>query len=69
MSDNNKKYRLDRTAFQAMTFEEADDHYGYWKYKSFAERIDAAFYLIHQVYGTNKSTPLEKAVFSRRKNK
>jgi hypothetical protein len=69
MGDEKKKYRLDRTSFKAMTFEEADNHYGFWRHKSFAERMDAAFYLIHQVYGTNKSTPLDKTVFSCRKNK
>ena len=69
MKDPNNKYQFDKTAFKATTFEEADNHYGYWKNKSYSERLDAAFYLIHQVYGTTSKTPLDKTVFSQRKNK
>jgi hypothetical protein len=31
---NEKKYKLDRTVLQSMTFEEADDHVTCWKNKT-----------------------------------
>ncbi|HSZ85790.1 MAG TPA: hypothetical protein VK787_07150 [Puia sp.] len=69
MSDDKNKYRLDKTAFQAMTFEEADNHYGYWKGRSLKERWDAGCYLSMQMYGCDKNTPLDKTVFNKRKHK
>lgn len=68
MSEN-KKYRLDKTAFQAMTVQEADNHYGYWKTKSHNERLEAACYLINQFYGTTPQTPVDKSIFTKRKHK
>lgn len=65
----NNTYHLDKTAFSKMSFEEANNHYGYWKDKSLKERVDAGFYLIYQMYGVNKDTPLDKTVFSKRKHK
>ncbi len=69
MSDELKKYRLDKTAFRAMTVEEADEHGLYWRNKSHKERLEAACYLINQFYDTTPQTPLDKTVFSKRKHK
>jgi hypothetical protein len=69
MSDEDKKYRIDKTAFRAMTVQEADDHYGYWKNKSHKERLEAACYLINQFYDTTPKTPVDKTVFTKRKHK
>jgi hypothetical protein len=69
MDDASKKYTIDKTAFQAMTLQEADRHYGYWKNKSMKERLDAACYLINQFYRTNPHTPIDKNVFTKRKHK
>jgi hypothetical protein len=66
--DSGKKYKMDKTAFKVSTFEEADNHYGFWKNKSMKERFDAAFYLIQQAYGTTNSTRLDRTVFSKRKH-
>lgn len=60
-----KKYRLDKTAFKGMTFEEADEHYSYWKDKSYEERIDAAFFLINQIYKITPSTKLDRTIFEK----
>ena len=68
MDDDKKKYKFDKTAFQAMTFEEADNHYGYWKNKSLKERWDAGCYLSMQMYGCDKNTPLDKTAFNKRKH-
>lgn len=62
-----QKFRLDRTAFKATNATEADDHVSYWLDKSLKERLEAAFYLINQVYGTTNQTKLDRTVFSVRK--
>jgi hypothetical protein len=62
------KYRLDRTAFKIQTFEEANNHYRFWKNKSYSERLDAAFFLINTVYNTSPFTRLNRTVFSKRKH-
>ncbi len=69
MSNEPKKFRLDKTAFQGMTFEEADNHYGNWKNKSQRERLEAACFLINQFYGTTPQTPIDKTIFTKRKHK
>ena len=69
MSEDNNPYRFDKTAFQAMTFEEADNHYGSWKNKSLKERLNAGSYLSMQMFGCNKHTPMDKTVFDKRKHK
>jgi hypothetical protein len=63
-----KKYRLDKTAFAAQTAEQADNHYAYWKNKTPHERLDAAFYLINRFYGITPKTKLDRSVFSKRKH-
>jgi hypothetical protein len=68
MSEDNNPYRFDKTAFRAMTVEEADNQYGYWKDKSLKERWDAGCYLSMQMYGCDKNTPMDKTVFSKRKH-
>lgn len=65
---SSKNYPLDKTAFQAMTLREADNHYDYWKDKSLKERLNAACYLINQFYGTTPQTPIDKTVFTKRKH-
>jgi hypothetical protein len=59
---------MDKSVFKASTFEEADNHYGFWKNKSMKERLDAAFYLIQQAYGTTNLTRLDRTFFSKRKH-
>jgi hypothetical protein len=68
MGGENKKYRLDKTAFQAMSVEEADAHYSTWKHKSHKERLEAACYLIEQFYGVTTKTPVDKTIFTKRKH-
>lgn len=68
MNDESKKYRLDKTAFQAMNVEEADNHYAHWKNKTLKERLDAACYLINSFYNITPQTPIDKTVFTKRKH-
>jgi hypothetical protein len=69
MSSSNNEYRLDRTAFKAQTFEEANDHCTYWQQKTLTERLQAAQYLIKSAYGLlNKDfPPMDRTFFSTRK--
>jgi len=62
------KCYIDKNEFKALSFVEADNHYGYWKNKSMKERLDTACYIIQQVYGTANSTSLDRTVFSKRKH-
>ena len=57
MSDADNKYRLDKTAFAVMSFEESDNHYGHWKNKSYSERLDAAFFFDSSVIWYYKQDP------------
>ena len=69
MKDETNKYRLDKSVFKATTVEKADHHYSHWKNKTHKERLEAAFFLINQFYGTTPQTPLDKTVFTKRKHK
>lgn len=44
------EYRLDRTAFKAQGFADADDHFAYWKDRTPTERLRAATYLIRSAW-------------------
>ena len=66
--EKDNKYKLDKTSLTAMTFEEADDHVIYWKNKSESERLDAACFIINQIF---EVTPFDKVDFTftnKRKN-
>lgn len=63
-----KTKRLDKTAFSSQSYQEADDHTSFWKTKTPGERLEAAFRLINQIYGTTNQTPLDRTVFSMRKH-
>jgi hypothetical protein len=62
-----QKFRLDKTAFRATNVKDADDHVTDMKDKTYIERLEAAWFLINQVYGTNSKTRLDRTVFSQRK--
>ena len=68
MPDKKNEYKFDRTAFAAMTFDEANNHYKTWKDNSHSERLRAATYLINQSYSTTNQTPLDRGIFSKRKH-
>ena len=56
-----EKYRLERTVLKSMTAEEADDHVTYWNNKTESERLNAACFIINQIFGV---TPFDKIDFS-----
>lgn len=63
------EYRFDKTAFKAMTFEEADMANIYGIDTSYGERLRQAWYLISIAYGFDIENPpkLDRTVFSSRK--
>ena len=63
-----QKFRLDKTAFKATNAEEADNHVADLQNKIYKERLEAAWALIHQAYGTTAETKLDRTVFSKRKH-
>jgi len=52
-----KEYQLERQILQSTTFEQADDHVTYWNDKTETERLNAACFIIHQIFNT---TPFDK---------
>ncbi len=65
MSEN--QYKLDRTYVSSMTFEEADDHTTYWLDKTEDERLNAACFLINQLYGVTPHTKVDRTIIECRK--
>ncbi len=63
-------YRLDKSAFKAQTFEEADDNKNYWLEKTSEERLKAAWYLISCAFNFPLSNPprIDRKAFSCRKH-
>jgi hypothetical protein len=61
------KFRLDRTAFSATNAKDANNRVSYWENKTYAERLEAAFYLIYKSYGIDPNTRIDKNFFAIRK--
>ncbi|MBY0476105.1 MAG: hypothetical protein K2Q24_00520 [Chitinophagaceae bacterium] len=70
MSDHSKKYRLDKTAFQAMSVEEADDYMRDYSNYSWKERLKVSHYLTSLAYGFDADHPpkMDKTIFSKSKH-
>lgn len=68
MSQETDRFCIDKTVFRAMKIEDAANHRRFWIDKSMKERLDAAFYLIQQFYGTTPLTKIDMSVFSKRKH-
>ena len=66
MDDNN--YKMDRSLVKGQSFEEADDHVSYWLEKTPLERLNAACFIINQVYGVTPQTKVEKTLVIARKH-
>lgn len=58
-------FKLDRTAFKAQTHAQASDKYAYWKTKTLAERLSAAYYLnsVAYNYPINDPPKLDRSFF------
>ena len=63
-----KEYKLDRTVLKSMTFEEADDHVSYWNNKSGYERLNAACFIINQIFNVSPSDKVDLRFTDKRKH-
>ena len=64
---SNNEYKIDRSLVTALSFEEADDHVSYWLDKTEDERLNAACFLITQVYNVTPQTQVDRTVIDQRK--
>ncbi len=60
-------YRLDRTKVTSLTFNEADDHINYWLEKTEDERLNAACFIINQIFGVTPQTKVDRTITDKRK--
>lgn len=60
-------YRLKREKVTSLTFSEADDHINYWSGKTEDERLNAACFIINQIFGVTQETKVNRNIIDRRK--
>lgn len=60
-------YRLDRSKVTSLTFNEADDHVNYWTCKTEDERLNAACFIINQIFDVTPQTKVDRNITNRRK--
>ena len=66
MDNASKKYRLDKTAFRAMTVQEADDYMRDYRKYNWKERLKISYYLTSLAYCFDINNPpkMDKTVFT-----
>lgn len=62
------QYKLDRNVLTAMTVEEADDHVTSWKDKSAGERLNAACFIINQIFDVTPFSRIDLTFTDKRKH-
>ena len=62
------QYKLEKTELKSMTFEEADDHVTYWNNKTEDERLNAACFIINQIFGVTPSDKIDFTYTDKRKH-
>lgn len=67
MKEKNK-YKLDKSILTSMTLKEADNHVNYWDKKSESDRLDAACFIINQIFGVSPSDKVDFAFTDKRKH-
>ncbi len=60
-------YRLDRTKVTSLTFNDADDHVNYWLERTEDERLNAACFIINQIFGVTPQTKVDRTINDKRK--
>lgn len=61
-------YPLDRTSVTKISFGEANDHTNYWADKTEDERLNAACFIINQIFGVTPETKVDRTKTDRRKH-
>jgi hypothetical protein len=60
---NEEKYQVDRNEVNALSFNEANDHTGYWADKTEDERLNAACFIINQIFGVTSQTKIDRTLY------
>lgn len=63
-----EKYKLDRTVLRSMTVEEADDRVTFWNNKTEFERLNAACFIINQIFGVTPNHKIDFSCIDKRKH-
>ncbi len=63
-----KKYKMDRAVVSANTFEEADDHVSFWRDETPLERLNAACFIINNIYNVTPKTKVDRTIVTARKH-
>jgi hypothetical protein len=59
-----EQYKMDRSVLTGQSFEEADDHISYWADKTPLERLNAACFIINQIYSVTPQTKMDKSLLT-----
>ncbi|CAN5637540.1 hypothetical protein BH10BAC3_BH10BAC3_19300 [soil metagenome] len=62
------QYKMDRSVLSANTFEVADDHVSFWEDKTSLERLNAACFIINNIYNVTAQTKVDKTLVTVRKH-
>jgi hypothetical protein len=63
-----KVIKIDRSIVAGQTFAEADDHVTYWTDKTPLERLNAACFIINNIYNVTPLTKMDKTLVIARKH-
>lgn len=58
---------MDRTSVTKLTLNEANDHTSYWANKTEDERLNAACFIINQIFGVTPQTKVDRTKIDKRK--
>ena len=61
-------FKMDRSFVSKLTFEEADDHVTFYKNKTPLERLNAACFIINNVFQVTPETKIDKTKVTKRKH-
>lgn len=63
-----EEFKMDRTFVQKQSFEQANNHTNFYDNKSIQERVNAACFIIYNIYGTTQYTKVDRTIISKRKH-
>ncbi|MGG7036329.1 MAG: hypothetical protein ACI7YS_14195 [Flavobacterium sp.] len=63
-----EEFRINRKIVAKATFKQADNHTDYYKDKSFVDRLNAACFIINQIFQVSPQTKMDKTFVQARKH-
>jgi hypothetical protein len=61
-------YKLDINVLKAISFDEADDHVTFWEDKSMRKRLNAACFIINEIFNVTPSSKIDLRFTEKRKH-